>query len=222
LGKDNLVQTTKVGRTVFYQLTEEGLQRLVTLSPHPAFAKQVVGQVTPERLREQQAVLLLHLLESPNQRLTKVEANRKLTDRVRQALDLSPRVADIRRRELSQRNFIEVIKEKRFESYQLAPDGRDYLGTVEKLPDIEFRLKGGVLSQLLAAVRATAESFRATQRPVQAPPEDLKRAVYEEFQELLREKYSFGGLVPIHEIRIPSVGETLFYLETAHAQPVPG
>jgi hypothetical protein len=125
-------------------------------------------------------------------------------------LELTPEVAGILRKKLAREDALEIIKSGRSETYKLLSRGEGLLATLEHYPTTQFTLKGKHLNALLGLVRsvgsthaASASSILPGNEPTFAPaPTDLSQAVYEEFEELRRERHSHTGLVPIHEIRL--------------------
>jgi predicted transcriptional regulator len=272
--QEGLIQTQKVGRAVLFQTTDRGKEYLSTLQPHPAFQPKPPPQlpeVAEEVRKYQEAYLLLQLLEGEGHTLTKTEANKKLTGELAKDLEMNTTVANFRRQQLAERGFLRIEKQARSEVFRLTAAGREELGGQEQYPGTTFKLKGSAINELMTIVRESQAALRAPEPVPATMPSDLKQSAYEEFQELLRERHSADGLVPIHELRqrirekygeeagrhdvlddelrqmrreglvrlspisdrgrvpseqledsIPGIDETLFYVEVAHAQHIPG
>lgn len=149
------VRTSEKRGTVVYELTEAGAQRLQDMAPHEAFAASAAAAtpVSDETLRYQHACLLLNLLETDNQGLTKSEANARLGRLIQRDIGLNPVVANIRRQQLARQGYIEIDKSGRQETYRLTADGRDYLAALEQYPETEFRLRGSAINALITAAK---------------------------------------------------------------------
>jgi DNA-binding MarR family transcriptional regulator len=268
LAQEGYVRLTKTGRNITYELTDAGREYLQTLEPYPP--EDAVAPVSDEIRGYQTTHLLFQLFKADGQTLGKGEANRRRgpTD-----LELTPSAANLLRRQLAQQGALEIIKGSRSESYRLTPRGEELLATLRYYPTGQFSLKGRQLNAILDRVAGAARGHQqaAPTPEVAAPAADLARVVYEEFEELRRERYGHTGLVPIHALRhrvaekygpqtarhdvldepiralwrqgrvrlvaladlqrataeqlndsVPGVNETLFFMEIARGQPVPG
>lgn len=203
LAKDHYLQVTREGRSVTYELTDAGREYLQTLDPYPP--EPETEPVSDTVRRHQIAHLLLQLFRADEQTLGRGEANRRLGP---VDLELNLPAANKLRKKLARDGMIEVIKSSRSESYRLTSAGERLLATLEHYPTTKVTLNGRQLNALLQAVRSSTPSAGATQefgRGTESRgiplPADLSQAIYEEFDDLRRERYGHTGLVPIHEIR---------------------
>ncbi len=204
LAEKELVQIHKKGRAITYRITSQGKEYLQTLKPHDAFLpKHLIKPDVPEHMQDyHEAYLLLQMLEGESHTLTKTDANKLLRDPAPKTMELTTQFAAYYRHHLAQRGFLEVVKEGRSECYQLTPKGLEELSRRDQYPASQFRFSGRAINDLIRAVRESDEQLRDPDTaPEQQMPDDLKQATYEEFLELLRERHSAEGLVPIHEIR---------------------
>jgi hypothetical protein len=96
-------------------------------------------------------------------------------------------------------------------SYTLTERGKQRLFASEQYPTAELKMTGQFFNDFMAAVKESPfRESAAPQEPAKsgpvAPPQpsasaDLTDTILREFRELLREKYSRTGMVPIHEVR---------------------
>ena len=202
LAEKGYIRITKKGQNVTYELTDAGREYLQTLEPYPP--QPEVEPVSEEVQRYQTAYLLFQLFRAKDGVLTRGKANKTLgpTD-----LELKPAAANQLRRKLAQQGILKIDKGSRSESYRLTPGGEEMLAALRHYPTTRFWLTGRQLNALLdrvsgAAMRQPeAPPTTSAQPQTVQPPADLSRAVYDEFEELRRERHGHTGLVPIHEIR---------------------
>jgi predicted transcriptional regulator len=204
LASEHYITIAKKGRSVTYELTDTGREYLQMLDPYPP--EPPVEPVPETVLRHQMAHVLFQLFRAEGQTLGRGQANQKRgpTD-----LELTPQAANKLRKQLAKQGALEIIKGSRSESYRLTPRGEELLATLEHYPTSKVTLSGRLLNALLHTVRTAAPQPTAvstepvvTSAPQFAPaPADLSQAIHEVFEELLRERHSHTGLVPIHEIR---------------------
>jgi DNA-binding MarR family transcriptional regulator len=204
LAQEGHIRITKTGRNVAYELTDAGREYLQTLEPYPP--EDAVAAVSEEVRRYQTAYLLFQLFRAEDWTLGKGLANRSLgpTD-----LELTKSAAKQLRRQLAEQGALTIIPARGSESYRLTPHGEELLATLRHYPTTQFTLKGRQLNAILdRAQPAAPPPPKAAPEPTfAAPPADLSRAVYEEFEELRRERYGHTGLVPIYEIREKVAGK---------------
>jgi hypothetical protein len=212
LAMQNYLEVSKKGRTVIYSLSEAGRAHLQGLE-RPALRDgtrppvQVdEAAIQPEVREAQNAFLLLQLLDSDGQAVSKGDAN-KIPKSLSAKLGLRPAVANYRRAKLADQNYLLITPTKRSEEYSLTPDGRDYLAAgARHYEHAVFPLKGKTLNTLVTAARESSferdrhESPAAVERQLPNQTE-LAEAVLVEFRELRSERHSRSGLVPIHEVR---------------------
>lgn len=160
---------------------------------------------TNEAIRlAREAFLLLKLLEAPKHSATAVEADQVGPPK---PLKLNPATAWQVRRELARQGHVAVRWDGKEGSYALTPSGRRHLATLSFDAFGEVKIKGPALTHLLAAARevpvaapTATPSQPQTPRP-QLTDGQLEAAVLDVFRELLRERFTVTGMVPIHEIR---------------------
>jgi predicted transcriptional regulator len=213
---EGLLKTERANRIESYQLTDKGRAYLEQhRSSVPTLPTGRVGVVTPpsnDLVRKFRiSYLLLQLLKAERHTLSQGEANR--FDALGRRLELNAATARAIRHELAEQGLLAISKQNRFEAYTLTPEGRLQLGTLAFDDDFEFKIRGRVLNDLLEAAREAAKQFagapadtvkRDTGMPAEAViPETsrLDEAILRAFEELLRERHTVTGMVPIHEVR---------------------
>jgi hypothetical protein len=155
--------------------------------------------------------LLLQLLKADRHTLSQRDANR--FDALGKRLELNAVTARAIRHELAEQGLLAILEPNRSEVYTLTPEGRLKLGTLAFDDDVEFKLQGRVLNELLEAAREAAKQFASgpadtfkeeagTHAEVALPETShLEEAILQAFEELLRERHRVTGMVPIHEVR---------------------
>ena len=104
-----------------------------TVSPASPPLAPVAAPENPQE-KHQRTFLLQQVAQADNQRLTRGEANRKLTKAVSKSLGLDPDTAHRIREKMAGEQLLTITKKGASTSYQLTPHGRDYLRTAEPYP----------------------------------------------------------------------------------------
>jgi predicted transcriptional regulator len=206
LAEEGHLKTSKKGATITYEITPEGKRYLESLPAHPKVSLPR-GALTGEVKNYCRTYLLLQLFQAPGQTLEQKVANR--LGATGNKLDLNASRANSIRKELAEQGLIQIVKQGRNANLKLTPAGRVELGARGLFPDsMEFKFSGKALMALLDAVRDSTRDFEGDQpraagqvRAASGRQVDLSQAVLEEFDDLLREKHSRDGMVPIHEVR---------------------
>ncbi|HVK08564.1 MAG TPA: hypothetical protein VM597_07280 [Gemmataceae bacterium] len=209
LQAEGLLGSERVNRVLYYILTDEGR---AYLERHRAVLPQIpggrAGRVIPptnEQVRlSRVAYLLLQLFKAPDYTLHAAEANKRTSQS--EKLELNAATAQHVRRELAAEGLLTITATDRSERYTLTPAGRLRLGTLSFYDSFRFDLRGKVLNDLLEAAREAAKQFSPAEatpgRPAPPPaPDEVERTIINAFQELLRERHSASGMVPVHEAR---------------------
>lgn len=210
LGGEGLVRVGKAGRAVVCEMTDAGAAHLESARGQLPLTMPVGprGRFVPpanDRVREYRSVyLLLQVLKSPRHTLADAEANVQLDAYAREGLELNAATASRLRSELARQGLLTAAGSGRTTSYGLTPAGRVAIGNATFPADRTFPLPGRVLNDLLEAAREVGKQFvpDATERqPGPLSGGELDRAIMEAFVELLRERYSVSGMVPVPEVR---------------------
>lgn len=156
LADDRLIRIRTVNRNHIYELTAPGRRYLRTLplvQDRPTMQSRVTT-VGGEVRDYQRAYLLLQLFRAPEMTLSSKEANR--FDRItRETLSLNAATAKEVRRSLAKHGYLEIESHGRSETLMLTREGVALLGTLRYHPEMELRLTGEELNELLAAARAS-------------------------------------------------------------------
>lgn len=155
-----------------------------------------------QRLNQQQWFLLNQLLEAtPDHRLGKGEANRKIGAVVRRELDLTPTNAERLRQELARDHYIKITPGRNV-TYELTDAGREYLQTLDPYPSepetepvsdsVRRYQTAHLLLQLYRAPDQTLSRGEANRR---LGPVDLELSP--QAANKLRKKLSHDGMVQI-------------------------
>lgn len=203
------LRVEKVGRGVWYQVTEGGVAYLGTLQEFAPIGpgRGKVHPASNEDVRQARvAYLLLQLLQGRGHSLSSSVAN-KATSQSR-TLELNAATSRHVRSELAARGLLTIERGTRSERYTLTDAGRLHLGTLAFYESFRFRLTGKELNLLLEAAREAAKEFTpmgvdAAQAPATEAPTagDLAEAILKSFEDLRRERHTVSGMVPIHEVR---------------------
>ena len=213
---EGLLGTEREKRVESFHLTDRGRayleQHRQAIPALPARrGRGIAPPSNPDVQKFRVSYLLLQLLEADGQTRSQTEANK--FGAIRDRLELNAATAKAIRHELAEQGFLTIVPHGRSEAYTLTAAGRLQLGTLAFDGDFEFKLKGRVLNELLEAAREAAREFTAApaegdRLPVTVPSEavapsavQLEEAVLRAFDELLRERHTVAGMVPIHEVR---------------------
>lgn len=214
LAAEHHVTEKRRGKSVSYQITESGAAYVKTLPPYPPPPK--VEPVAPahedaQLLGRQKGFALFQLFVAKDKKLTGAELKRKLTSAKAKPLAFNPQAIAWVAWLLAGEGSAREQKRGKSASYELTPEGLARLATAEQHPDVELTLTGAALTALTTAARgaqpseSSAESPSVAAAPAQpspaSPAADSAESVLAVFRELLRERYSHTGLVPIHEVR---------------------
>jgi hypothetical protein len=148
--------------------------------------------------------LLFEVLRAPGQSVADSEASNHVNDYARNDLDLNAATARRLWKEFAAQGLLARSGDGRIARYALTREGRIKLANADFPKDREFRLKGDALAALLEAAREVGKQFtpqppEPTTRPLEQA--DLERVALTAFEELLRERHTVTGMVPIHEVR---------------------
>jgi predicted transcriptional regulator len=223
--KEQLVQQGHVTEQKgAYRLTPTGEEHLQSLEPAPP-------ETNPKLFSYQQAFVLLKFFLAEEQTLTqaKLEQQLRTQDAVRY-LEFGSLPAEAKAnarpeadtpligwvlKSLVGRGALERRPAGNTVKYRLTEDGEDLLGASEQYPGIPFRLTGKEFSKLIETIQRSSARLARGEAPASAqttaahpppehrpvPPPLTAAAVLREIDELLREKHSRTGMVPIHELR---------------------
>ena len=192
-----------------YALTASGFEQLGRLRGECPVLPPA-GKPTPapnESIRRgRQAFLLLKLLEAPESTVSGTEARGVSYPK---PFKLNHATAWQVRGELARDGYVKVHWSGREGFYSLTPGGKRYLATLPFDAFGEFKIDGATLTELLAAARDGAvpsatggPNTPQPRTPLPTPdPEQLKRAVMDDFDRLLRGPFANLRMVPIHELR---------------------
>ena len=168
--------------------------------PAPAGKPAPASKETLRRARE--AYLLLKLFQSAKRTLWGSDAH---ASSKKEPLKLNHATCWQIRGELSRAGHVALNWDGKEGSYTLTPSGVRYLTTLPFDELGEMKIKGAVLTELLAAAR---EGERSTTHGGSPPPagsaltaEQLETAVTDTFHDLLRGEFAGLQMVPIHELR---------------------
>jgi DNA-binding MarR family transcriptional regulator len=199
------VRREQTRRTVTYTLTDAGAAHLSTLGAPPLAVRGNIVPPANDQIRTYRtAYLLFEVLRAPGQSLAEAEASDHVSDYARDRLDLNVATARHLWKEFAAQGLLTRSGEGRIARYSLTPAGRVKLANADFPKDREFRLKGDALAALLEAAREVGKQFTPEpSEPGESPVDDarLERAVLAAFEELLRERHTVTGMVPIHEVR---------------------
>jgi hypothetical protein len=199
------VRAERARRTVAYTLTEAGAAHLGPLEVPPLPGRGTIIPPASDEIRSYRtAYLLFEVLRAPGQSVAEAEAGSHVNDYARNNLDLNAATARHLWREFGAQGLLARSGEGRIARYSLTRDGQIKLANAAFPKDREFRLKGDALAALLEAAREVGKQFTLQPpAPDDRPPDpaDLERAILAAFEELLRERHTVTGMVPIHEVR---------------------
>jgi hypothetical protein len=192
-----------------YTLTELGLERLGRIRSRCPVLPPLGKPALPSNDslgRARQAYLLLKLFQSVKHTIWESDVH---TSNKKEPLKLNHATSWQIRAKLAMGGHIALNWDGKEGSYSLTPSGLTYLTTLPFDELGEMKLKGSVLTQLLAAARAGAQPAeveaggapRAEIQTAALTETQLEAAVMEIFHGLLRERFTVTGMVPIHEIR---------------------
>jgi predicted transcriptional regulator len=214
---EGLLTTERQNRKDYFQLTDRGRDYLeqhrqeFPVTPRGR-GKGIVPPSNENVRRYRISYLLLQLLKAEQHTLSQPQANR--FDALGKRLELNAVTATSLRHELAAQGLLTISRPNRFETYSLTPEGRLKLGTLAFDTDFEFKLRGRILNDLLEAAREAAREFSDVPGKETKPTVDaasatdaaeavsLEDAIFRAFDELLRERHTVTGMVPIHEVRI--------------------
>lgn len=198
-----LITVTKAKRTRTYELTESGTARLANLEkvldPVPGRGFKAPASEQVRKCRTE--YLLRQVLHEGNATTSDAEANKRLDTYARESLELNASTANFLRRELVSKGLLTAQGTGPRVVYSLTSDGRLALGNAQFEDGIVFHLPGLVLNRLLEAAREVGGQFGHQPAKPPASPEELRHAILESFEELLREEHGVTRLVPIHQVR---------------------
>jgi predicted transcriptional regulator len=209
LANAGFIRAGKQGRSVVIELTEMGQAHLQTLEPVPARVTGR-GEFKPPSsdavASGRRSFLLLQMFLAPQQRLAQNEANRKLGTLGTKYLDLNAATAQALRQQLAAEGLLTITKTGRQEVCSLTTAGVLALGALPIYEAGEFRLTGKQLNGLLEAARDAALQFQnpapvASPPPAESGPTTLGQMIFDQLEELRRDKYHRTGLVPLFEVR---------------------
>jgi len=199
------VRIEQTRRTVTYTLTDVGVAHLGTLGATPLPGRAKIIPPANDQIRAYRtAYLLLEVLKTTEELLAEAEASDHLNNYARDKLDLNVATARHLWKELADQGLLARSGDGRIGRYSLTSAGRIKLVNAEFDSGHEFRMKGDALAALLEAAREVGKQF-AVQSPESddkpLDPAHLERAILVAFEELLRERHTVTGMVPIHEVR---------------------
>jgi hypothetical protein len=152
----------------------------------------------------QRALILLHVFRAPERKVTRSDLKRRLKTQVGKRLELDgvgfTPVAD----SLVQGGYLDEKKRGRGVSYALTVHGLQLLASSEQYPSkgFEVRLRVESFNELLKSARESQCAQADSARPTAAvAPATLADVIIQTFDRLVRDKYSYTGMVPIHEVR---------------------
>ena len=105
------------------------------------------------------------------------------------------------RDKLAQQGYIAVQWDGKEGCYTLTPNGKLYLTTLPFNALGEVKVKGSALTELLEAARGESPRTEMQVPHSALTSTQLETPVMDIFLELLRERFTILGMVPIHEIR---------------------
>jgi predicted transcriptional regulator len=212
---EGLLAMERPNRVESFQLTDPGRayleQHRHDVPPLPQGRGKGIVPPSNENVRQlRYSYLLLRLFQADRYTLSQAEANK--FDALGKRLELNAATAKAIRHELAEQGLLIIARPNRSESYTLTAEGRLKLGTLAFDEDFVFKLRGRVLNDLLEAAKEAAREFTAPpteQRPpVVVAPEttapntvQLEAVILRAFEDLLRERHTVTGMVPIHEVR---------------------
>ena len=201
------------GRSEWVTMTEAGAARLASMPPPPVPPAKASGKPRPPEpppdepenanlAPHQRAFLLMQLLSADGRTLTEGKANGALRTRVaRQDLELTPSMAAQLRRKMAGQGYLRAEKQGRSLHLTLTDAGLAYLATLRHHPAAAFPVTGTAINDLVDAARVAPVPQAASGETAAPPPADLREAAYATFRELVRERFSRNGLVPIFSLR---------------------
>jgi hypothetical protein len=199
------VRAERARRTVAYTLTEAGAAHLGALEVPPLAGRgNIIPPASDEIRSYRTAYLLFEVLRAPGQSVAEAEAGDHVNDYARNNLDLNVATARHLWKEFAAQGLLARSGDGRIARYSLTRDGRIKLANAQFPKEREFRLKGDALAALLEAAREVGKEFTPRPPTPDNRPLDgaeLERAILAAFEELLRERHTVTGMVPIHEVR---------------------